>query len=149
MTLEFLADGITLPNTAQTVLRCSMGVFFGISGFHKLFNSARHASVVETLKSDKCYNRFTEWAIPWGEFLGGLGLVVGLLTLPACMGLIAICLGATCLDGLKRIPSWGPLDKADYADDVLYLPEVLYVLILVAIMIIGPGAYSLDYYLWR
>jgi uncharacterized membrane protein YphA (DoxX/SURF4 family) len=89
------------------------------------------------------------YAIPLAEFLGGLGVAFGVLTLFAAVGLSMLCLGASRLDGLKRIPSMQPLDRADRVGDVLYLPEVLYVVCLLAVISFGPGAYSLDALVWR
>jgi hypothetical protein len=37
-----------------------------------------------------------------------------------------------------------PIDRADYLDDVLYLPEVLYLVMLVVVLLAGPGPLRLD-----
>jgi putative oxidoreductase len=88
-----------------------------------------------------------QWLVPGVEFSAGLGVASGTLTPLAAAGLIAICVVATCTDGLKRIAAWSPLDRGDYADDVLYLPEVLYALILLYVAFHGAGTYSVDYIL--
>ena len=89
------------------------------------------------------------YVVPLGELLGGLGVALGALTIFAAVGLAVLCVGAWALDGSKRIRSMQPLDPADRVDDVLYLPEVLYVLCLLAVLSFGPGAYSLDALVWR
>jgi len=129
---------------ASLILRAAVGVFFVISGYHKLFNVRRRASLAATFKADGVYSPVTMLAIPCGELAGGLGLIVGLATPIACLGLILICAGACIVDGLKRIPAFQPIDRADYVADVLYLPEVLYVFMMCALLCIGGGKYSLD-----
>lgn len=140
-----LITGLNYPEVAITLLRISMGVFFVFSGYHKLFNAKRHATIVATMAADRVPDiKFNSWFVPSVEFLGGAALVVGFLTPLAALGLLCVCCVATLADGLKRIPAWSPIDKADYADDVLYLPEVLYAIILAAIIFTGGGPLSLD-----
>jgi hypothetical protein len=47
-------------------------------------------------------------------------------------------------DGIKRIADWRPIDRSDWLDDVLYLPEVLYARLLLSVILAGPGPYGLD-----
>ena len=137
-----MQDGYIL---GLTILRVGMGVFFSISGYHKLFNPVRHATVAQTMVDDHIPEpTFNSWFVPMAEFLGGIALLWGLFTPAAAFGLFIICCGATFTDGLKRIGGWKPLDKADYLDDLLYLPEVLYALIMVVLVLAGGGPYSLD-----
>lgn len=135
-------DGLLLAN------RLALGAFFTISGFHKLFNRVRRASLADTMKADGCYTPFTMLAVPGGEMMGGLAVLIGFLTPVAAAGLIVICAGACLLDGLKRVKAWGPLDRFDWVDDVLYLPEFLYVIMLGTLILGGPGKWSVDAYLW-
>lgn len=142
---QILFAGINLPEVALTINRVALGAFFAISGYHKLFNAERHAAIAATMAADRVpFVRFNCWFVPTVEFLGGLGLIVGLLAPLAALGLFCICCVATLADGFKRISAWKPLDKADYLDDVLYLPEVLYAVMLVTVMIAGGGPYSVD-----
>jgi putative oxidoreductase len=143
--MQVIFTGFDLPFVAITLLRVTMGVFFTISGYHKLFNKARHATVTSTMIDDHVPDpRLASWFIPMGEFFGGLGLFVGFLTPLAAIGLFFICCGALIADGLKRIANFKPIDRADYVDDVLYLPEALYGIILLTIALIGSGPYSVD-----
>lgn len=134
---------------ANTTLFLSilMGLFFSISGFHKLFVPARHKMLVETLKACGVpFLRFNSWFVPSVEFSAGLGMIalpfLSLLSFPfafelhmlACLGLLCICSVACGTDGMKRIKEWQPIDKADAIDDFLYLPETLYIIVLLAIM---------------
>lgn len=144
--LNLLTQGLNAPDLALLTERLALGAFFTISGFHKTFNQDRRESLRDTFSKDGVTSPLFMYLIPGGELLGGLGLLVGFLTLPAAMGLALICGGASLLDGSKRICAFGhPIDRADFFADVLYLPEVLYALIMVTIMLTGPGMYSLDH----
>lgn len=139
-----LVSGFAAYDALLLADRLALGTFFAISGYHKLFNATRRKSLAETFKADGCYSPFTMAAIPLGEALGGLALLAGFLTPLAACGLIAICGGACLLDGTKRIKAWAPLDAADEVDDFLYLPEVLYVVMLGFLILAGPGQWSID-----
>ena len=144
--MEILFTGFGFTDAATTLLRVAMGLFFSISGYHKLFNPKRHATVAKTMVDDHVPEpKFNSWFVPTVEFSGGIALIVGFLVPLAALGLMVICCVATIVDGLKRIPSWSPLDLADYLDDVLYLPEVLYSIILISLIWNGGGPYSVDY----
>jgi uncharacterized membrane protein YphA (DoxX/SURF4 family) len=143
--MEFIFLGFNLPLVAITILRMAMGVFFVISGYHKLFNKQRHAIIMDTMVVDDVPDpRLLSWVIPLGEFWGGIALMLGFLTPIAALWLLIICCGATAVDGLKRIATWKPIDRADFLDDVLYLPEVQYAIILLALVFMGGGPFSLD-----
>jgi putative oxidoreductase len=138
--IELLHYGIDVPDVALTINRVLLGVFFAISGYHKLFNPHRHAALVSTFKNLGIPAiRFNQWWVPGVEFMGGLSLVSGILAPLAAMGLMIICFVATCTAGRKRIPEFNPIDKADVVDDYLYLPEVLYMVGLIIIIMAGPG----------
>ena len=145
MLISYLLLGLAAPEVGITLMRISMGVFFVISGYHKLFNPQRHATITKTMVEDRVPDpKFNSWFVPLIEFSGGAALVIGLLTPLAALGLFLVCCGATLLDGLKRISGWSPIDRADYVDDVLYLPEVLYAIILFSLIVMGGGPFSID-----
>lgn len=142
---QIALTGVGFTGVALSINRAALGVFFAISGYHKLFNRQRHATIAETMVSDRIpFARAMSWFVPSVEFLGGLGLTVGLLSPIAAFGLFCVCFVATCTDGLRRIPGYHPIDKADALDDFLYLPEVLYCIALVVVICAGPGSISLD-----
>lgn len=148
--LNILTQGLNAPDIALLTERIALGAFFSISGFHKAFNHARRETLRQTFAKDGVTSPAFMYLIPAGELLGGLGILVGFLTIPAALGLAVICGGASLLDGTKRICAFGPaLDKADFFADVLYLPEVLYALIMVSIMLTGPGMFSLDHFFFN
>jgi hypothetical protein len=45
---------------------------------------------------------------------------------------------------MRRVRASGVIDKADKIDDVLYLPEVLYIVLLALFVANGAGPFSLD-----
>lgn len=143
--LAYHPQGLQAADIGLMVLRVSVGGFFAISGYHKLFNRERHASLVATLKADHIpLVRVNEWFVPAVEFAAGMFLGLGLFSVVAAMLLAAICMVACLTDGLGRISAWKPLDRADYLDDLFYLPEMIYGVILLALILGGPGALSLD-----
>lgn len=75
------------------------------------------------------------------ELIFGSLLIVGFLTPLACVVLIGLMLGAlvtTVLPGVKA-------DTAiDWLKEFFYLPEVLYIVILLWMFFSGPGRLSLD-----
>jgi uncharacterized membrane protein YphA (DoxX/SURF4 family) len=140
-----ILQGAHAPGVALTVNRVALGLFFAIGGYHKLFNTSRHATVTGTLREDGVHALpIMQWLLPGAEFAGGGALIIGLLSVVAAFGLFVICVGAIALDAVKRIGAWKPIDRADWLDDLLYLPEALYCVGLSVVMLAGPGPWSLD-----
>jgi uncharacterized membrane protein YphA (DoxX/SURF4 family) len=140
-----ILQGAQAPNAALTLNRMAIGVFFAISGYHKLFNASRHATLTSTLQDDGVREvPIMQWVLPSAEFSGGCALIVGFLSVIAAFGLFVICVGALALDAVKRIRSWHPIDRADWLGDLLYVPEALYCIGLTVVMLAGPGPWSLD-----
>jgi len=144
-----LTHGVGFGDASLLVIRAGVGGFFIVSGSHKLFNPIRRTDLRQTFAADGVTFAPMMYVVPLGELLGGLGVAFGALTVFAALGLGALCIGALALDGVKRVRLMKPLDRADRVDDVLYLPEALYVLCLLAVLSFGPGAYSVDALLWR
>jgi len=139
----YLQNGMGLADTGLAVNRIALGTFFTISGWHKLFNRERHKTVAETMRSLHIpFPNFNCWFVPAVEFAGGVALLTGILSPLAALGLFIICFVAVCTDGIRRIPSYRPIDKADWLDDLLYLPEMLYIFGLLIVMVAGPGAFT-------
>jgi uncharacterized membrane protein YphA (DoxX/SURF4 family) len=146
-------SGIGGPEIALTINRMSVGLFFAIAGYHKLFYPDYHLSLVGELKTLHIpLVRFNQWWVPSVEFSAGCALIVGLLSPLAAMGLVVICAVACCCDGPRRIRDMegtGRIPKIEYLDDILYLPEALYVIMLLVVICGGPGPYSLDHVLMK
>lgn len=145
MDASILAHGVGLGEVAQAVQRIAVGTFFAISGAHKLLSPTRHASLRETLAKDRVpFLRFNEWWVPGWEFFGGVAVALGLSTAFSASVLFTICLVACVSEAKGRVEAYKPLDRADALGDYLYLPEVLYGLMLLPAMLGGGGGWSLD-----
>ena len=145
MDATFFTLGVQAPEYALTLNRIALGTFFAISGYHKLFTPARHATLAQTLQDARVPAiGLMQWLVPGVEFCGGCALVLGLLSALAAFGLFVVCIGAILLDARKRISGWAPIDRADWVGDVLYLPEALYCIGLAIVILAGPGPWSLD-----
>ncbi|MGB8614369.1 MAG: DoxX family membrane protein [Pseudolabrys sp.] len=143
--MQYLTSGVDLAAIALLINRIALGAFFTISGFHKLFNRQRHAVFVRELVVDRVPRLgFNQWFVPSVEFSGGLALLTGMLAPLAALGLLVICLVAVHTSGKRRVVSYLPIDRADFVGDVLYLPEVLYLVMLVVVVLAGPGPLRLD-----
>ena len=145
MDASLITLGAQAPDAALTLNRVALGIFFAISGYHKLFNPSRHATLAQTLQDDGVHAvPIMQWLVPGIEFGGGCALIVGLLSALAAFGLFVVCLGAVVLDAVKRVRAWQPIDRADWLGDLLYIPETLYCIGLAVVMLGGPGPWSLD-----
>lgn len=136
----------TLLFLFNAFIQVSVGAFFYISGYHKLFNQSRHSALKETLVSNNIpFVSFNVWFVPFVEFTAGLTLVLNIpyIVPLAAMGLLSICLVACGTDGRKRVKAFNPINKADAIDDWLYLPEVLYSFFLIEIILSHLSNWSL------
>jgi len=145
MDASLITLGAQAPDAAFTLNRVALGMFFAISGYHKLFNPSRHATLTQTLHDDGVRAvPIMQWLVPGIAFSGGWALIIGLLSALAAFGLFLICPGAVVFDSIKRVGAWQPIDRADWLGDLLYLPEALYCIGLAVVMLGGPGPWSLD-----
>ncbi len=125
------------------VARLSVGVLFALSGGGKLFvqkkgeemeATVRKAGVPSPAASAKILSTI--------EFTFGLFLAVGFLTPVSCillMGMMVVALITTVLPGVKES------SFIAWVSAVLYLPEVLYLVILFWLLLAGPGRASVDH----
>jgi len=126
----------------MTAARVLIGVFFCISGATKLLVPAQFTLVEQTLaQSHLPFPHANAVFVSLVEFAGGTGLALGLLTPLCALGhvvdkIVAIATNRTQSINVSGIIAW--------LDDFLYLPEVLYVIILVWLIFSGPGRYSSD-----
>ena len=78
------------------------------------------------------------------EFGCGLLLIIGLATTLACVALAGVMIVALATIVLPKIKTSTPLD---WLSEFLYLPELLYLVILIWLFFAGPGWLSVDH-LW-
>ena len=58
--------------------------------------------------------------------------------------LLVICVVACVCEASQRVQAFSPINRFDALDDFLYLPEVLYVIMLAVNILAGAGGYSVD-----
>ena len=143
--MDILFHGVGWTDIALTLNRIAVGMFFMLSGYHKLFNPERHRAFADELKELGVHAvGFNQWWVPTIEFSAGGAVVIGLVAPLAALGLLVIILIASATTGRERIKAYKPIDEVDRIDDWLYLPETLYAFMLIMVISAGAGPYSLD-----
>jgi putative oxidoreductase len=128
-----------IPITAVRVL---IGIFFCISGGTKLFVPAQFHLMEHTVaESHIPFPHANAIFVSLVEFVCGAGLALGLLTPLCALMLVGVMVVAVTTNRVHSLQASGVLA---WLDDFLYLPEVLYVMILVWLIFSGPGRYSID-----
>lgn len=132
---------------AILIARLGVGLMFAISGWHKLRNPERHRQMVETMgRASVPCPWLTGPLVATTEVTAGSLLVLGLLTTPAAAALLVVTIVAIATVTIDEVDGKRP---TNWLENFLYMPEVLYVIILLWLITSGPGAISLDYLLWR
>jgi putative oxidoreductase len=128
-----------MPMTAVRVL---IGIFFCISGGTKLLVPAQFTLMEQTLaQSHIPFPHANALFVSLVEFACGGGLALGLLTPVCALMLVVDMIVAIMTNRIQTIQARGVVA---WLDDFLYLPEVLYVMLLVWLIFSGPGRYSID-----
>jgi putative oxidoreductase len=127
-TLEFMAK---LKPLAPLALRLAVGfAFFGVHGMAKLRPDGSWDAGFAFASTGAAPTALL-YVAAWTEFLAGLGLILGLLTRWACLGLLAVMGYA-----IFKI-HWGdPFPDFELA--------VVYAAACFALLCAGPGQFSLD-----
>ncbi len=129
------------------VARVSLGLFFAVSGYNKLFVPEKHADLIQLMVDiGMPFPEFTALFLACVEFFGGLMLMVGFLSSIICIALsIAMIVAIATVEIEHVIPKGiGPLDWMSW---FLYLPQVMYIILFVWLITTGPGRLSLDHWL--
>ncbi len=129
--------------------RVSLGAFFAISGWNKLFIDKNHEGLVKTMiEAGIPFPEITAVFLASVEWFGGMFLIIGFLSTFCSIALtIAMIVAIVTVEIDQAIPKGlGPLDWLDY---FLYLPQVLYVILFVWLIIAGPGPHSVDHVIAR
>ena len=70
--IDILFNGVGWTDIALTLNRIAVGMFFMLSGYHKLFNPQRHGAFVDELKGLGVHAvGFNQWWVPTIEFSAG------------------------------------------------------------------------------
>jgi putative oxidoreductase len=135
-----------LEQYAILLVRVSIGLFFAISGANKLFSAGGIKPVYDTLVQAKVpFPHLMAYFVSGVEFVCGSLVTVGFLSSPASAALLIDMIVAILTNTLATLPKG--LSRLNWLDDVLYLPEVLYVLFFIWLICSGPGKFSVDYWL--
>jgi putative oxidoreductase len=130
---------------AILLVRVSVGLFFAISGANKLFGGGTQTMYETLVKAKVPFPRLMTWFVSGVELVGGSLVAAGLLSTLACAALLVDMVVAILTTSLSALPKG--LSLLRWIDDFLYLPEVLYVLILFWLICSGPGKLSVDCWL--
>ena len=139
----FINELHSLEWVAIFLARVAVGLLFFLSGRAKLFVSERRKEMRQTLiKAHVAFPDFTAALVSTLEFVCGLLLVLGAVTLLASALLAGIMIGAIATTAIRNIKATSP---AEWLAGFLYLPEVLYLVILFWLFLSGPGWFSVDH----
>jgi putative oxidoreductase len=122
--------------------RVTVGFAFLLSGAGKLFVSARREQMRQTLRDARIpFPQFNALFVSAVEFVFGLLLIAGLATPLACVMLASVMTMAILTIAVRKIEASSALG---WLSEFLYLPEVLYLVILVWLFFSGAGWFSVD-----
>jgi putative oxidoreductase len=111
------------------VARIAVGLLFFLSGRGKLFAPERREQMRQTLiEAHVPFPEFNAVFVSGVECVCGLLLVLGALTPLACAPLGCVMIMAIATTAIRNIKAASPLN---WLSEFLYLPEVLYLVILV------------------
>ena len=127
------------------VARLAVGALFFLSGRGKLFVPRRREQMRQTLvEAHVPFPDFNVFFVSTVEFVFGLCLLLGLVTPLACAMLCGVMIVALATSVVPTITASGLLD---WLSEFLYLPEVLYLVILIWLFFAGPEWLSIDHLL--
>ena len=133
-----------LPNL---VARCSLGLFFAVSGYNKLFIPAKHEDLIHLMTDiGMPFPEIMALFLASVEFFGGLLLMVGLFSTFCAITLTVAMIVAIVTVEIEQVIPKG-IGFLDWMSWFLYLPQVMYVILFVWLMTTGPGRYSIDHFL--
>jgi len=124
------------------IARIAVGLLFFLSGRGKLFIPERRELMRQTmLNAHIPFPGFNALFVSTVEFVCGALLVLGALTPLACLMLGGVMMTAIATTAIRNIKASAPLD---WLSELLYLPEILYLVILLLLFLSGPGWFSAD-----
>ena len=122
--------------------RVAVGLLFFLSGRGKLFVPERREQVRRTLiEAHVPFPDLNALFVSTVEFVCGLLLVLGAVTPLTCAMLTCVMVVAIATTAIRNIKASSP---AEWLAAFLYLPEPLYLVILIWLFFSGPGWLSID-----
>ena len=139
----FLTELHALEWIGILVARLAVGLLFFLSGRGKLFVPEQREQMRETLVAAHVpFPEFNTLLVSTVEFVFGLFLILGALTPITCAMLGCVMIMAIATIAIRNIKATSPLG---WLSEFLYLPEVLYLVILFWLFLSGPGWFSIDH----
>jgi putative oxidoreductase len=139
----FVSELHSLEWVAILLARVAVGLLFSLSGRAKLFVPERREEMRQTLiKAHVPFSEFNAAFVSTVEFVCGLLLVVGAMMPLASALLAGVMIVAIATTTIRKIKATSPLE---WLAGFLYLPEVLYLVILFWLFFSGPGWLSIDH----
>src|SRR4029453_13225681 len=136
----FLAELHAWEWVGILVARLAIGLLFFLSGRGKLFVPERREEMRQTLIEARVpYPDLNAVFVSTVEFVCGALLIFGALTPFACVMLSGVMIAEIATRGIRSIKATSPLG---WLSEFLYLPEVLYLVILFWLFLSGPGWFS-------
>ncbi len=127
---------------AALLARLTVGLMFALSGYGKLFVSAKRQQMQETIRSAGLPSPVASATVlSWIEFLGGIALVLGLFTQVAAVLLSGVMVGGLIT---TLLPAVKATSLGEWLGEVTYLPETLLLVLLIWLLLAGPGFLSVD-----
>jgi putative oxidoreductase len=127
--------------------RLAVGLLFFLSGRGKLFVAGRREQMRESLVAAGIpFASINAIFVSTLEFVFGLLLILGALTPLACIMLGGVMVVAIATSAIKNIKAPSLLG---WLSEFLYLPEVLYLVILFWLFLSGPGWLSVDRFVFE
>jgi len=124
------------------VARVAVGLLFFLSGRAKLFVPERRRQIRQTLvEAHLPFPDFNALVVSTVEFVCGLLLILGALTPLVCALLACLMIVAIATIAIHNIKASSP---AEWLAAFLYLPEPLYLVILIWLFFSGSGWLSVD-----
>jgi len=129
------------------IARLVVGLLFFLSGRGKLFVPERREQMRESLVAAGIpFASINAIFVSTVEFVFGLLLILGALTPLACImlgGVMVVAIATSASKNIKTPPVLG------WLSEFLYLPEVLYLVILFWLFLSGPGWLSVDRFVFE
>src|SRR5947208_9599302 len=139
----FLVELHALQWLGILMARLAVGLLFFLSGRGKLFVPERRKQMRETLVAAKVpFPDFNAVFVATVEFVFGFLLILGLATPLACLMLSCVMIVAIATTAIQNIKATSPLA---WLSEFVYVPDVLYLVILFWLFLSGPGWLSIDH----
>ena len=127
--------------------RLAVGLLFFLSGRGKLFVPERREQMRQTLCQARVpFPDLNAACVSTVEFVFGVFLILGALMPITCVMLGCVMIVAITTTAIRSIKASSLIN---WLSEFLYLPEVLYLVILFWLFLSGPGWFSADYLILR